>query len=325
MKKIFVTGGAGYIGSHICKALHQQGFDPITFDSLEKGHRWAVKWGELITGDLKDLESIENALLTHKPDAVIHCASYIEVGESVKNPELYYQNNVGGAKNLLCAMEKAGVNKFIFSGTAAVYGNPDSVPVTEEHELKPINPYGQYKLEVEELLKEKSQSGLQAISLRYFNACGADRDAEIGEAHDPESHLIPNILLSVLKGKNDFSIFGRDYPTPDGTCIRDYVHVEDLASAHLLALSHLKGSQFETFNIGSGHGFSNLEIFNAVKKVTQKEIQLQFSDRRAGDPPKLIASSEKIRRVLNWKPQWNSIEQIIESAWKFTNKFHNSL
>ena len=316
---ILVCGGAGYIGSHINKALHQEGYETITFDSLIYGHREAVKWGTFVKGDLGNPDELEAVFRDHDIDAVFHFAAFTYVGESVEDPEKYYYNNVGNTLNLLKAMRKHGCNKIIFSSTCATYGEPENVPITEDMPQHPINPYGATKLMVERIFKDYHAAyGLEFVVLRYFNAAGADPDREIGESHDPETHLIPLVLDAASGKRSDIKVFGTDYDTPDGSCIRDYVHVTDLASAHLLALHHLeagRGSDF--FNLGNARGTSVLEVVQAARRVTGRDFKATMAERRPGDPPKLVGSSEKAVRVLGWRPRFADIDAIIEHAWNW--------
>jgi UDP-glucose 4-epimerase len=323
MKKvILVTGGAGYIGSHVVKELRRKGYRPLVYDNLSTGHRWAIKGDELIEGDLGDKRRVEEILHKEKPVAVMHFAASAVVGESVERPELYFRNNVINSFNLLEAMLAAGVKCFIFSSSAAVYGNPQRVPIVEDHPLSPVNPYGECKVFVEKALRWYEQAhGLRYISLRYFNAAGADPEGELGEAHDPETHLIPRVL-DVAAGKMPFiEIYGIDYDTPDGTCIRDYIHVADLAQAHLLALEALlDGAQSRVYNLGNQRGFSVKEVVDLARAVTNHPIPVQESSRRQGDPPVLVASSERIKKELGWEPRYDTLEIIVETAWRWIKK-----
>ena len=323
MKKvILVTGGAGYIGSHVVKELGREGYRPLVYDNLSTGHRWAIKGDELIEGDLGDKRHVEEILHKEKPLAVMHFAASALVGESVERPELYFRNNVINSFNLLEAMLACGVKRFIFSSSAAVYGNPLQVPIVEDHPLAPVNPYGEGKVFVERALRWYEQAhGLSYISLRYFNAAGADPDSELGEAHDPETHLIPRVL-DVAMGKMPFiEIYGTDYDTPDGTCIRDYIHVADLAQAHILALEALlNGAQSRAYNLGNQRGFSVKEVVDVVRAVASHPIPVRESSRRQGDPPVLVASSERIKKELGWKPRYDDLKIIVETAWGWMKK-----
>lgn len=312
-----VIGGAGYIGSHMVRALLDNSpFEPVVFDNLSTGHREFVpKDVRFIKGDLRSEADIRAAFGQLRVDTVLHFAASSLVGESVQNPLKYYENNVAACVNLLKAMTESGVGKFIFSSTAAVYGEPERVPIEESDRTKPTNPYGQSKLTIENMLRDVSHStGLRFVALRYFNACGAHNSAMIGERHDPETHLIPNILKAVAGGR-ELTIFGTDYDTPDGTCVRDYVHVTDLCRAHLLAADYLdRGGESDVFNLGHGSGFSVNEVIEAARRVTGSPIPLVIGVRRPGDPARLIASSAKASRILGWSPQIG-LEEIVRSAW----------
>jgi len=319
---ILIVGGAGYIGSHVNKLINNHGFETVVFDNLEKGHKEAVKWGKLEVGDLSKIEEIEAVFNKYPIDAVFDFVSYIEVGESVKDPEKYYLNNVKNNLNLLSVMRKHNVNKIIFSSTAATFGMPEKIPISEDNLQKPINPYGRTKLMIEEIFKDYDAAyGLRYVVFRYFNACGADKDSEIGEWHEPESHLIP-ILLEVAQGKREFfQLNGTDFATEDGTCIRDYVHVEDLATAHLLGLKHLMAKgESKFYNLGSGKGYSNKQVMETVKKVTGVDFKVVYGPRRPGDPDILLASSDKIKSELGWQPAYDNLEEIITTAWEWQKK-----
>ena len=317
-----VTGGAGYIGAHACKALAGAGYTPIAYDNLVYGHPQSVKWGPLEKGDIGDSRRLVTVLQKYKPSAVMHFAAYAYVGESVENPAKYYRNNVAGTLALLESMRKCGINQIIFSSTCATYGMPEQIPIGEDHPQYPINPYGRSKLMIEWMLKDFDAAyDLKFVALRYFIAAGADPDAEIGEDHSPETHLIPLILDAALEKRDHLEIFGTDYDTPDGTCIRDYIHVSDLADAHLLALEYLRGGgESDAFNLGNGNGFSVRQVIDSAAKVTGCDIPYLDSDRRPGDPPVLIGDSEKIRQVLGWNPVQNQLETIVETAWQWQKK-----
>lgn len=318
--QVLVCGGAGYIGSHMAKMLAARGDQVTIFDNLSTGHRAAVQWGSLAVGDLLIAEDIDKILQAQTYDAVMHFSAKSLVAESVSHPHLYYLNNVVGTVNLLNALARHGIDKFIFSSSAAVFGNPDYTPIDEQHPTRPINPYGRTKLMVEELLADYDRAyGLRSVSLRYFNAAGADPQAQIGESHDPETHLIPNILLSIRKhGGQALKVFGADYNTPDGTCVRDYIHVNDLCDAHLRALDYLvRGGKSEIFNLGNGRGFSVLDVIQSATSVTGKEIPYTVVERRIGDPPVLVASAGKARQQLKWEPHYRELESIIETAWRW--------
>jgi len=322
MVKILVTGGAGYIGSHVVKILGEKAFSVLVFDNLSKGYRDAVLHGDLVVGDLANRIFLQDRIRAFKPDAVMHFASFIEVGESLAEPIKYYQNNVSNTIELLHIMLENNIKKFIFSSSAAVYGIPSILPIPEDEPIKPINPYGQSKAMIERILEDASSAyGLKYISLRYFNAAGADSEGKIGERHNPESHLIPLILKSATGERDNFKIYGNDYPTPDGTCIRDYVHVDDLATAHVLALQHLlDGGGNDVFNCGYGHGYSVREVINATQKVIGMKIVAHETGRRLGDPPSLVADSSKLKKNLMWRPQFDSLEYIIKTAWQWEKK-----
>lgn len=319
---VLVCGGAGYIGSHVNKQLNKEGYETVVFDNLIYGHREAVKWGHFIQGDLKNIDEIETVFQKYNIEAVFHFAAYAYVGESVEKPEKYYYNNVTNTLNLLHVMKKYDCDKIIFSSTCATYGEPKSVPITEDMQQSPINPYGASKLMVERIFQDYSKAyGLKFVVLRYFNAAGADPEGEIGESHFPETHLIPLVLDAASGKRQDIKVFGIDYDTPDGSCIRDYIHVYDLATAHLLALHYLEeGKESDFFNLGNAFGTSVLDVVEAAKKVTNKKFQVTLTDRREGDPAKLVGSSEKAQRVLDWKPVYGDINTIVEHAWKWHEK-----
>lgn len=323
--KILVTGGAGYIGSHTCKELVSQGHTPITFDSLARGHRWAVRYGPFEEGELSDRARIEEVLRAHEIEAVLHFAAYALVGESVSNPGLYYQNNFIGSLNLVEAMCNVGVKRLVFSSTCATYGIPNTPVLAEDHPQSPINPYGESKLMVEKMLRDFRQShGLQSVALRYFNAAGADVESEIGEDHDPETHLIPCVMLSLLGKMPPLTIFGEDYPTPDGTCIRDYIHVKDLARAHILALEKLMSGvpMAPAYNLGTGQGISVRQIIDGVETLTGKKVPLSVGPRRAGDPPQLVADPSLAFKDLGWKAEHSELKNLLETAWGWHCKHH---
>ncbi len=321
-KKILVVGGAGYIGSYMVKMLAQKGYWPIVLDNLSRGHRELVVAGELVEGDLFDEKLLEEIFTTNRIEAVFHFAALAYVGESMLQPSLYYKNNVCATWKLLDKMVQHGVNLFIFSSTCATYGEPQWLPLTEDHPQNPISPYGRTKLVIEWMLEDfRVAYGLKYINLRYFNAAGADPEGEVGEWHEPETHLIPNILLSLLRKSKSLEIYGNDYPTPDGTCIRDYIHIHDLCSAHMLALDYLlDGGEPASFNLGNGEGYSILDIIRATEKVTGMRVKYEYRDRRPGDPARLIGSAEKARKVLGWSPRYGDIETIIETAWNWHRK-----
>jgi UDP-glucose 4-epimerase len=319
---VLVTGGAGYIGAHACKALDRAGYTPVTYDNLVYGHRSAVKWGPLEKGDIGDRTQLETVMQKYNPLAVMHFAAYAYVGESVENPAKYYRNNTAGTLTLLESMKQCRIDRIIFSSTCATYGMPNQIPIVENHPQEPINPYGRSKLMIEWMLRDFSAAyDLKYVSLRYFNAAGADPEAQIGEDHVPETHLIPLVLDAALGRRNRLEIYGTDYDTPDGTCIRDYIHVTDLAQAHLLALEYLNdGGESDFFNLGNGNGFSVREVISTARKVTGCDIPYAETDRRPGDPAVLIGSSEKIINALGWRAVHNSLETIIKTAWRWHNK-----
>ncbi|MBW2681652.1 MAG: UDP-glucose 4-epimerase GalE [Deltaproteobacteria bacterium] len=320
--KILVVGGAGYIGSHMVKDLLDAGYHVITLDDLSTGHRELLPGGEFIEGGLGDTVLLDKLFSTHKISAVMHFAAFSLVGESVEKPLKYYRNNMAATAELLDSMIRHSVKRFIFSSTAAVYGEPVDIPITESHPCTPTNPYGESKIAVERMLKDcDSAYGLKYISLRYFNAAGADRSGEIGERHRNETHLIPLVLEVAAGRRENIKIFGTNYPTPDGTCIRDYIHVSDLSGAHLLALnSLLSGGDSAVYNLGNNRGYSVREVIELSRKVTGKPIPAIEADKRPGDPAILIASSDKIKKNLGWKPEYEDLETIIKTAWKWHQK-----
>lgn len=314
--KILVTGGAGYIGSHTCKALATAGYLPVTYDNLASGHRSAVKWGPFEEGDIADLTRLDEILTEHAPSAILHFAAFAYVGESVTNPGKYYRNNVLGSLALLEAAREHKINKVVFSSTCATYGIPDTLPINEDNNQNPINPYGASKLMVERMLADFGTAhGIKSVILRYFNAAGADPANEIGESHSPETHLIP-LVLDAASGQRPFvEFFGVDYPTLDGTCVRDFIHVSDLADAHVLALQYLeKIGRSNVFNLGVGVGFSLRDIVNSAEKITGRTIPVRIGPRRDGDPPILISDASKAKKVLGWNPS-RGLEETISTAW----------
>jgi len=319
---VLVCGGAGYIGSNMIPLLLEAGHRPIVLDNLSRGHKSAVKNAELIKADLADYSSLVKILENRKIQAVMHFAALIEVGESVKSPLRYYRNNVSNTQNLLSAMESASVEKFIFSSSAAVYGIPEKVPITEDAPKKPVNPYGRTKLDVEQMCRFQADTGkLRYASLRYFNAAGAGNNAALGEDHRPESHLIPLIIQAAMGKRADVKIFGTDYPTPDGTCIRDYIHIEDLCRAHLLALAKLETDTVLTYNLGNGRGYSVKEVIETVRKISKKTFKVTPAGRRPGDPAVLICDSTKATEQLGWKPEYPALEDIVDTAWRWHSKY----
>jgi UDP-arabinose 4-epimerase len=319
---VLVTGGAGYVGSHVCKALDRAGFLPVVYDNLATGHRWAVKWGPLEEGDIRDSDRIETVLRRYRATAVLHFAALSLVGASAKQPLDYYDVNVNGALSLAFAMQASGLRRLVFSSTCAVYGMPAAMPIDEDAPTLPVNVYGRTKLAAENLFSDLARAGaLDVVMLRYFNASGADRDGEIGEAHDPESHLIPLAIRAALGEGGPLSLFGTDYPTPDGTCLRDYIHVEDLAAAHLKALQLLDSKPgVHAFNLGTGIGVSVRQVLAAVGKLAGKPVPVIESPRREGDPPQLFASPAKAERELGWKAAETHIESMVGSAINWHRK-----
>lgn len=317
---VLILGGAGYIGSHTALELVRGGADVVIADNLVTGHKSAVPEGaRFYRGDIRDMDFLDGLFSKEKVDAVIHFAAFSLVGESVNEPLKYYDNNLCGTKTLLEAMVKHKVGKIVFSSTAAVYGEPENIPILEGDRTDPTNPYGETKLAMERMFRWSADAyGLRYVSLRYFNACGADESGNIGEAHDPETHLIPLVLQAANGKRESISIFGTDYDTPDGTCIRDYIHVTDLAAAHILAVDHLKnGGRSDIFNLGNGVGYSVREVIETARRITGHPIPATEAPRRAGDPARLVASSEKAKKVLGWKPVHDSLDDIIQSAWSW--------
>ena len=314
---ILVTGGAGYVGAHACKALASRGYRPIVYDNLVYGHEAAVKWGPLEVGDIADRARLDAVIAEHQPQAVMHFAAFTYVGESVADPGKYYRNNVAGTLSLLEAIRDHRIGKLVFSSTAATYGTPDAVPIPETAVKAPINPYGQSKWTAEQMIADFTAAhGLRSASLRYFNAAGADPDGEIGECHDPESHLIPLAMQAVTGDGPPLTLFGDDYPTPDGTCIRDYIHVADLADAHVRALEQLDHRDgAEAFNLGTGQGASVRQVLDAVERVAGKPVPHSIGPRRAGDPAELVSDPAKAMRELGWTPAMSDLDTIVATAW----------
>jgi UDP-glucose-4-epimerase GalE len=316
--RILVTGGAGYIGSHTVKLLLARGHDVYVYDNLVYGHRAAVPAERLIVADLAETHRLDHTLMHQRIEAVIHFAAFAAVGESVRDPAKYYQNNLVNTLGLLDAMRKHGVGRIVFSSTCATYGEPERVPITEDTPQRPINPYGRTKLAVEHALADYAAAyGLGYAALRYFNAAGASADGSIGEDHTPETHLIPLVLLAILGKRPAIEVFGSDYPTPDGTCVRDYIHVDDLAEAHLLALERIQPGQGLHYNVGTGRGYSVREVIRTAEEVTGKPVPVREGPRRAGDPPELVAAADKIQRELGWKPRYPELRPILETAWNW--------
>lgn len=323
--KVLVCGGAGYIGAHMCKLLAGSSHSVTVFDNLSTGHQEFVRWGRLHVGDLRNPQDLDTLFSGTSFDLVMHFGGLIAAGESVLKPQLYFDNNVTGSLNLLDAMRRHGASRLVFSSTAAVYGIPTRLPILEDADIAPINPYGQNKADIESALRtHATRHGLRSVSLRYFNAAGADVEGEIGEWHVPETHLIPNLLNAALRpGSEPVKIFGTDYPTADGTCIRDYIHIQDLCRAHLAAVHYLdQHAGAYSFNLGNGAGFSVREILSAAEAVTAKSIPHEFAPRRPGDPPVLVADASLARKELGWQPQHPQIDSIIETAWRWHRKLH---
>ena len=317
-ENILVTGGAGYIGSHTCKALSRRGLTPVVLDNLVYGHPWAVQWGPLVRGDIADRALLDQIFETYRPAAVLHFAAFAYVGESVTDPGKYWRNNAAGTLTLLEAMRDHSCRRLVFSSTCATYGLPQQVPMSEEHPQWPVNPYGWSKLAVERMIADFGAAhGLEAVILRYFNAAGADPEGHLGEEHDPETHLIPLVLRAAQDPAQPVTVFGGDYDTPDGTCVRDYIHVSDLARAHLAALDHLNRKGAAAFNLGTGRGHSVREVIRMAEQVTGREIRPLSGDRRAGDPPRLVASGDLARRELGFEPEYPGLAEIIGHAWNW--------
>jgi UDP-arabinose 4-epimerase len=316
---VLVTGGAGYIGSHVCKRLAEAGLLPVAYDNLSSGHEWAVRWGPLVQGELADPARLAWAFEQHRPIAAMHFAGLISVADSMRDPAAYYRNNVAAGLVLLEALRRHGTSGLVFSSTAALYGIPNRLPIPEEHAIAPINPYGASKAAFERMLADFSAAhGLRSVSLRYFNAAGADPSAEIGEAHDPEFHLIPLILDVALGRRGELLINGEDYDTADGTCVRDYIHVMDLADAHIAALGYLRaGGATTALNLGTSKGHSVRAVLEAARAVTGHPIPARIADRRAGDPAILVADARAASRLLDWRPRLSAIERQIEDAWRW--------
>lgn len=324
MSTVLVTGGAGYVGSHVCKALAEAGHTPVVYDNLSRGHRDFVKWGPLVEADVTDATALEAALNGHQVEAVIHCAALAYVGESVERPMDYYETNVIGAVSLLEAMKAADVKPLVLSSSCAVYGAPAEVPITEDAPFKPVSPYGRTKVMVEEMAIECARAyGFRSVALRYFNAAGADPDGEVGERHDPETHLIPNVLKAAAGTLPSVPVFGTDFDTPDGTAVRDYVHVADLAAAHVKALDFARDTEgHAAFNLGAGRGVSVKDVIAAAEAVTGTSIAVAAQARRPGDPPGLVANAAKANEVLDWTPERSDLDTMIADAWAYM-KAHN--
>jgi UDP-glucose 4-epimerase len=325
MMRILITGGAGYIGSHMVAALGEKGFEVLVYDNLSTGYRDSLLFGKLVVGDLGDTIFLRETLREFKPDAVMHFAAFIQVGESVKEPLKYYTNNSVNAINLIHAMMEEGIQNFIFSSTAAVYGHPGRVPIVEGERINPINPYGSAKAFVEHVLRDLSLAkDFRYVSLRYFNAAGADPLARIGERHNPETHLIPLVLKAAKRERDSVVIYGNDYPTPDGTCIRDYVHVMDLVDAHMRAVEYLSnGGKSDVFNCGYGHGYSVRQVLDVCRSVTGIDFPVKESQRREGDSPILVADSSMLKQRLDWKPKYDDLQYIVKTAWEWERNIRN--
>jgi len=320
-KTILVTGGAGYIGSHACKALSAAGYTPVTLDNMVYGHPWAVKWGPLIQGDIADSPLLDTIFKEYAPEAVMHFAAYAYVGESVSDPAKYYRNNMAGTLSILEAMRNHNCTSIVFSSTCAVYGTPKNVPITETTPQHPMSPYGWSKYMVERMLEDFDKAyAIKYASLRYFNAAGADPELETGEEHDPETHLIPLVLAAARDRNKSITVFGSDYDTPDGTCIRDYVHVTDLADAHVSALDILQDKKSVALNLGTGHGYSVREVIDTARRVTGVDIVEKTGDRREGDPPKLVADNAEAHAALGWEARYSDLETILRHAWEWMKK-----
>jgi UDP-glucose-4-epimerase GalE len=320
--RVLVTGGAGYVGSHACKALKAAGLLPVTYDNLCRGHRELVHFGPLEEGDIRDAARLDEVMSRHAPIAVMHFAALAYVGESVSEPWRYYENNLAGSLTLIEAARRANIDKFIFSSTCATYGTPEHQPISEDAVQAPINAYGRSKLAVEFALRDYGiAGGLRSVMLRYFNACGADPSGEMGEMHDPEPHLIPRVLMAAAGEIDAIGVFGTDYPTPDGTAVRDYVHVCDLAEAHVAALRYLQGGGGTVaLNLGTGRGHSVREVIDSSKRVTARDIAVRFADRRPGDPPTLVADASLAKATLGFEPKWLDMDAIVASAWKWQQR-----
>lgn len=323
--KILVTGGAGFIGSHACKALAEAGHEAVVLDNLRTGHRWAVKYGPFEHGDILETARVAAIMQKHQIEAVMHFAALAYVGESISNPDVYYMTNVGGSLALLAAMRLVGVDKFIFSSTCATYGNINH-QISEADPQNPINPYGASKLMVERVLQDYASAyGVGSVALRYFNAAGSDPNGELGEIHEPETHLIPITLFAAAGIRDKLSVYGTDYDTPDGTCVRDYIHVCDLADAHVAAIGVLEPAVFKAFNLGNGNGFSVREVIDRVQAVTGRRISVEVAPRRNGDPPLLVANASAAKALLNWSPKYPELDDMISHAWRFLTESRDSL
>ncbi len=319
---ILVTGGAGYIGSHTCKALAKAGFTPITYDNLSTGHKTNVQWGPLVIGDLQDRERLKKTIREYTPKGVLHFAASALVIESMHDPAKYYDNNVAGSIALLEVMREENISSLVFSSTCATYGHPEFSPITEEHPQKPINPYGRSKLMVEQIIQDYQRAyGLHAVMLRYFNAAGADLQSKIGEDHTPETHLIPSIIETAMGKRKELTVYGTRFPTKDGSAVRDYIHVEDLANAHVRALKWVFANKKSTaINLGTGKGLSIFEILKKIEAVSEKQVSTHLENKREGEPSHLVADNKKAKELLGWTPENSSLSSIIETAWKWHNR-----
>jgi UDP-glucose-4-epimerase GalE len=321
---VLVTGGAGYVGAHACKALRRSGYTPIVFDNLSTGHESFVRWGPLVRGDIRDTAAVRDAIRSHQAEAVLHFAASAYVGESVTDPRKYYENNVGGSLSLLSAMLAADCRKLVFSSSCAIYGAPEALPIREASPKDPVNPYGASKLMVERVLADYGRAyALQSIALRYFNASGADPDGELGELREPETHLIPRAMMAIQGYISDFAVFGSDYATPDGTPVRDYIHVADLADAHVAAIRRLlAGGQGGAFNLGTGHGLSVKQVLDAIAVETGAPMVVSSGGRREGDPAELVADASLSRAELGFEPRWSDLTTIVRTAWDWHRRAH---
>ena len=321
---VLVTGGAGYVGAHACKALARAGYLPITYDNLSTGHESFVRWGPLVKGDIRDYATLRDAIIEHEVTSVLHFAACAYVGEFVINPQKYYDNNVVGTLSLLRAMLDTDIAAIVFSSSCAIYGEPEQMPITESCPKQPVNPYGASKLLIERVLMDYVRAyGIQYVALRYFNAAGADPDAEVGELREPETHLIPRAMMSIQGHLDDFEVFGSDYPTPDGTAIRDYIHVSDLADAHLAALRRLRdGKTSGAYNLGTGHGYSVREVLEAISRETGENLRAPVGLRREGDPAELVADATLSGAELGWRPQRSELRSIVRTAWAWHRQAH---
>ena len=324
---ILVTGGAGYVGAHTCKALRRAGYTPVVFDNLSTGHKSFVRWGPLVRGDIRNTKSLLNAIHSYNPDAVLHFAASAYVGESVADPRKYYENNVAGSLSLLGAMLEEGCRKLVFSSSCAIYGEPAEIPICETTPQNPVNPYGASKAMVERILRDYQRAHeIRVIALRYFNASGADPESELGELRDPETHLIPRAMMAIQGYIPDFAVFGNDYPTPDGTAIRDYIHVSDLADAHVAALHHLlAGKAGGAFNLGTGRGYSVKQVLDAIADETGERLSVSNAPRREGDPPVLVADASLSHAELGFAPRLSDLKTVVQTAWAWHRQAHPKL